>query len=289
MTTNLVTICTADEWAYTYLHRFSAMARIRGGKVKLHLLLVTDDNSDPDETDYIKKQCDCMFDVVKVFKRRASKRYRQHLVYYDALRAGLITIFGLDSLLYLDPDADVTCDISGINCNNPDLAGVELGWVYDAVPIAAVISDLARCGFDAPIPVPVGGGPFYDGDKLAVKAYRANPLMAAGCIYMTRDFSLDFQNIYDEYADKFSTHIVGTTIWNILKQSVDHTYRLPDTLHTSFWNIPGTCNAQIVHYSGVWKNIMPFVSYSRGKHPHLKIHPEIVQFNGYARVKRREL
>jgi hypothetical protein len=240
---HVATISKADHWVDDVLPRFAAYVRAHcTGTVRLHLLLVVDPQTSPDEAEACEIRARRLFDTV-VRRAFVDPDPGRRLLAFDALRAGLTTTLGVPELLYLDPDTDVVADLQDIRRIAPEAA---LLWTANPLPLEPVIADLVRHGF--------------------ATGSDAGPLVEPGFLYLRRDLAAAFADLQNRFPDvhRFAP---GSTYWNMLVRSLGpQAVRLPDEFNRTFWDVPAAvATARSVHYTGQWKRLQPFVEYRRDR------------------------
>lgn len=239
---DVATISKADDWVETVLPRFVAYVRAAcSGPVRLHLLLLVDDDRPAADTALARARASALFDRV-VEQPFADPFPGGRLLAFDALRAGLTTALGLPELLYLDPDTDVVEDLQGIQRLAP---GADLLWAANPLPLQPVLDDLERHGFAAGR----AGG---------------EPPVEPGFLYLRRDLAAEFADLQGRFPDvhRFAP---GSTYWTMLVRSLGpRAVRLPDAFNRTLWDVPAAAaTAKSVHFTGQWKRLQPFVEYRR--------------------------
>ena len=104
---NVMTISKADRWVDELLPRFAAYVDANcTGVVHRHLLLIDEPGLSANRRSEMLDQLQQRWHSV-VLRPPLDEQPGQRLLTFDALRAGLLTAFGLSEGLYLDPDTDV--------------------------------------------------------------------------------------------------------------------------------------------------------------------------------------
>ena len=240
---NVMTISKADRWVDELLPRFAAYVDANcTGVVHRHLLLIDEPGLSANRRSEMLDQLQQRWHSV-VLRPPLDEQPGQRLLTFDALRAGLLTAFGLSEGLYLDPDTDVVGDLHGLPRLAPE-AG--LLWVANPLPLDPVLADLRRHGFTPSV---------ENGTAVTLEP---------GFLYLRQDFSDAFADLQRRYPD-LHPFAPGSTYWNMLMLTLGpRAVRLPDEFNRTFWDVPAaTRNARTVHFTGQWKRLQPYVSYDR--------------------------
>jgi len=253
---DVVTICKTDHWVDDVLPRFGALVDANcSGVVRRHLLLLAaPDIAADEEARLVGTLLDQGWHSV-VCRPRESRADEGRLLVFDALRAGLLGVFGLREAVYMAPDTDVVADLQGIQRFAP---AADLLWVANPLLLEPVLIDLARYGFTP------AGGP-------------AEPvLMEPGFFYLRRDLAAEFAALRDR-CPEVNGFVPGSSYWNMLRLALGpRAVRLPDEFNRTFWDVPAAVgSARTVHFTGQWKRLQPYLEYDRPAR-RIVIHPRQV-------------
>jgi len=249
---DIVTICKADSWVEDVLPRFATMIDAHcSGTVRRHLLLLTEPEVGAGEARVFGGLVDSGWHSV-VCRPFVDPHPHRRLLFFDTLRAGLLSEFGLREALYMDPDTDVVADLQGIQRIAPE---ADLLWAANPLPLTPVIDDLRR--FVPELAPPSGPTPARAGVPGPV-------LMEPGFFLMRRDLSAELLEVCRRFPDA-NVFAPGSTYWNILMRNLGgKAVRLPDDFNTTFWDISAAAStAKSVHFTGQWKRLQPHLEYDR--------------------------
>ena len=239
---NVVTISKADSWVDDVLPRFAAYVDAHcTPPVHRHLLLL--DNPDLSEVQRKEMLRRLRSNWHQVVLQPPAQEMEGRLLSFDALRAGILSHFGLQEGLYIDPDTDIIEDLQGIQELSP---AAELLWVKNPLPLQPVIEDLRKNGFQ-------------------FNEYKGTPItLEPGFLYLRTDLSASFLDLVNRYPNVHQ-FAPGSTYWNMLMlQLGPRASQLPDDVNSTFWDVPSSAgNAKSVHFTGQWKRLQPFISYER--------------------------
>lgn len=251
---NIMTISKADHWVDDVLPRFAAHVDAHcGGPVQRYLLLIDDPALPASRRTAMLDRLEKKWHAV-VLRPPGDEQSGQRLLGFDALRAELLSFFGLSEGLYLDPDTDVVGDLQGLPLISPE---ADLLWAANPLPLEPVLADLRRHGFQ----------PLLERDSPVT--------LEPGFLYLRKNFADAFADLRQRYPD-VHTFAPGSTYWNMLMLSLGpRAARLPDAFNRTFWDVPAAVGtARTVHFTGQWKRLQPFVAYNRSERRiELSTHP----------------
>ncbi len=253
---DIVTICKADRWVTDILPRFAGLIDTNcSGVVRRHVLLVTDPSSTPsDEGRAVEILLGQGWHSISCRPLHDPMPGRR-LLAFDALRAGVLSEFGLREGLYMDPDTDVVEDLQGIQ---QIATHADLLWVANPLTLAPVLADLTRHGFAPP------------GDT-------ENPaLMEPGFMYLRRNLQAEFADACARCPD-VNAFVPGSTYWNMVMLRLGgQAVRLADDWNRTFWDVTAAvATSRSVHFTGQWKRLQPHLEHDRPRR-RIIVHPDRV-------------
>jgi len=211
---DLVTISNT-EWLDGHTARFVYLARRAMPDARVHLLHIGSENE--------LARCPVLDEFDSVKSCEPSENIGPGYLGYNAPRYGLCSLFGLDEVVYIDPDVDIVADISHIL---DDCEGA-LGWCRSPVEPDGFGEAMDKCGLPRP------------------KVW-AN----SGTLVLRGDF-------YDQYAmaselavaSGVSDRMVGNFSFSVMLQSggVDHR-EIPYKYGTIWWDKSNYARALALHY-----------------------------------------
>ena len=241
---NVMTVVSANAFLYQHMPRFLAYLKSFNPNARLHVVLCVDSDSlvSRGELDHMLAYLNTHAAQVKLV-RHDNVYPNDPLLYYDKLRTVLLQIFDIPEGLYIDPDVDVTTDLSGIQDVRPD---TYVMWTPTQGIIPTVANDVRTAGI---------------GDNAIT------PMAECGFLYLRKDADLItmFEDIERRCGDKFrSFGMLGTAYWNvIIKQLGLGAFELSADWHRSLWAMPeSVALSKCIHYTGRWKVIQPYVTYT---------------------------
>lgn len=223
------------------------MADRYAGEHERHVILVRHQRTPAAEYDYLARSLAVLDWHVHPFTGDGST----DLMYFDQIRARILSLCGLDEALYVDPDVDIVGDLTGL----PEQSDADIL----TSPCTLVPPQDRKFMMD------IGG---------------TRPIVYSGMFYIREDFNTLFDKVIRKF-DVGSTGIPGTTAINICFFYMD-TYLLEPYWHTTLWEMEHAIrDARIIHYSGRWKNIQPYATFHmKDEKRHMLVHPEKV-ITGY--------
>ena len=211
---DVVTICNA-AWLDTHTARFIHLGRRAMPDARFHLLFVGSKakcaaSATPDQFDSVKVVPD---------KTKGQPGY----LGYNEPRYTLCERFGLDEVVYIDPDVDIVADISHITDDCP----ASLGWCRSPVEPAGFADAMCKCSLSVPRVWANSGTLVMRGNF--GEAYEAASTLAA--------------------ASGVDPRMVGNFAFSVMLQyrGVEHC-EIPYKYGTIWWDRDNFARAQCLHY-----------------------------------------